>query len=123
MHPVDAAEVVSAVIGLAILTFAAISTLAAYTLTTPRRHPLAEGKTPGDLGVAFEEVRFAAHGDGLEIAGWFIPSGGSRRAIVLVHGKDANRRKELDRDLSDAVPVDFPHLAGPLHRTRSPGRQ
>ena len=55
-----------------------------------------------------------AHGDGVEIAGWFIPSGESRRAIVLVHGKDANRTRELDRDLGDDVPGEFPDLAAAL---------
>jgi uncharacterized protein len=108
--------IVSAVIGLTILTFAAISTLAAYTLTTPQRHPLAEGKTPADLGAAFEEVRFAAQTDGTEIAGWFIPSASSGQAIVLVHGKDANRTRELDRDLGDDIPGEFPHLAVALNR-------
>ena len=86
----------SAVIGGTVLTFGAISALAAHWLTMPQRHPLAAGKTPGDLGVAFVDVRFAAHGDSTEIAGWFIPSAGSRREIVLVHGKDANRTRELD---------------------------
>ena len=52
----------------------------------------------------------------VEIAGWFIPSGRSRRVIVLVHGKDANRTRELDRDLSDDVPGEFPDLAVGLSR-------
>jgi dipeptidyl aminopeptidase/acylaminoacyl peptidase len=111
-----AAKVVSAAIGLTILIFGAISTLVAHILTTPQRHPLAKGKTPRDLGAAFEEVRFAAHGDGVEIAGWFIPSERSRRAIVLVHGKDANRTRELDRDLGDDVPGEFPDVAVALSR-------
>jgi dipeptidyl aminopeptidase/acylaminoacyl peptidase len=109
-------KIVSAVFGVTVLTFGVISTLAAHWLTMPQRHPLAAGKTPGDLGVAFEEVRFPAHGDGVEIAGWFIPSGGSRRAIVLVHGKDANRTRELDLDLGDDVPGEFPDLAVALSR-------
>lgn len=104
-------RIVLTVIGLTVLTFGAIAILAAYALTTPRRYSLAVGKTPGVLGATFEGVRFAAHGDDVEIAGWFIPSGGSRRAIVLVHGKDANRTRELDRDLGDDVPGEFPDLA------------
>jgi uncharacterized protein len=63
----------------------------------------------------FEEVRFPAHGDGLEIAGWFIPSEGSCRALVLVHGKDANRTREFDKDLSDDLPGEFPDLAVALN--------
>ena len=109
-------KIISAVIGVTALTFGAISTLAAHWLTMPQRHPLAASKTPTDLGVEFEEIRFPAHGDGLEIAGWIIPSGGSRRAIVLVHGKDANRTRELDRDLGDDDPGEFPDLAVGLSR-------
>ncbi len=60
------------------LDFVAISILAAHWLTMPQRHPLSVGKTPGDLGIEFENVRFPAHGDGVEIAGWFIPSAGSQ---------------------------------------------
>jgi dipeptidyl aminopeptidase/acylaminoacyl peptidase len=103
-------------IGITALAFVVISALAAHWLSLPQRHPLAAGKTPGDLGVNFEDVRFPAHGDGLEIAGWFIPSEGSCRALVLVHGKDANRTRELDKDLSDTVPGEFPDLAVALNR-------
>jgi len=35
---------------------------------------------------------------------------------VLVHGKDANRTRELDRDLGDDVPGEFPDLAVALGR-------
>jgi dipeptidyl aminopeptidase/acylaminoacyl peptidase len=103
-------------IGVSVLWFVAISALAVHFATTPQRPPLARGKTPGDLGVAFEEVRFKAHGDGVEIAGWFIPSGRSRRVIVLVHGKDANRTREFDRDLNDEIPGEFPDLAVELSK-------
>jgi len=104
-------QIISAAIGVAALVLVLISALAAHWLSLPQRHSLAEGKTPGDLGVDFEEVRFAAHRDSVEIAGWFIPSGGSPRVIVLVHGKDANRSRELDRDLGDDIPGEFPDLA------------
>ena len=87
-------KIVSAMVGVAALVFVAISVLAAHLLTMPRRHPLAEGRTPGKLGVPYEDVRLPAHGDGVEIAAWFLPSGESRRAIVLVHGKDASRTDE-----------------------------
>ena len=104
-------KIVSAVLGLTTLGFGLISTMAANALTKPHCRPLAEGHTPANLGVEFEEVRFAAHGDGTPIAGWFIPSEGSHRAIVFVHGKDANRTSELDRDLGDDLPGEFPDLA------------
>ena len=100
---------------LAVLAFVAISALAAHLATTPQRHLLASGKTPGQLGVAFENVCLPAHGDSVRIAGWYIPSEGSRRAIVLVHGKDASRTRELDRT-STMTPGEFPELAVGLSR-------
>jgi uncharacterized protein len=109
-------QIISMAIGITALAFVVISALAAHWLSLPQRHLLAAGKTPGDLGVNFEEVRFPAHGDGLEIAGWFIPSEGSCRALVLVHGKDANRTREFDKDLSDDIPGEFPDLAVALNR-------
>ena len=60
-------KIVSEAIGVTVLAFGAISTLAAHSRSTPQRHPLAVDKTPGDRDVGFEEARFAAHGD--EIAG------------------------------------------------------
>ncbi len=35
---------------------------------------------------------------------------------MLVYGKDANRTRELDKDLSDDVPGEFPDLAVGLSR-------
>jgi dipeptidyl aminopeptidase/acylaminoacyl peptidase len=99
-----------------VLTFVLISALAAHRLSMPPRRPLATGRSPGELGVEFEEIRFPARGDRLEIAGWFIPSAGGCRALVLVHGKDADRTRELDRDPGDDVPGEFPDLAFALSR-------
>ena len=109
-------RVVSAMVGITALALVAASTLAAYVLSTPQRHPLSWDKTPGVLGVSFEEVRFPARGDGVGIAGWYLPSGEPRKAIVLVHGKDANRTRELDPDLGDDVPGQFPDLAVGLNK-------
>jgi pimeloyl-ACP methyl ester carboxylesterase len=103
-------------VGATALAFVAISTMAAHLLSTPRRHPLSPDRTPGALGVVFEDVRFPARGDGVGIAGWYMPSGEPRKAIVLVHGKDANRTRELDPDLGDDIPGKFPDLAVGLHR-------
>jgi dipeptidyl aminopeptidase/acylaminoacyl peptidase len=61
-------------------------------------------------------VRFTTRGDEVEIAAWLIPSGNLRRAIVLVHGKDANRTREFDRDLFDDLPGEFPDLAVGLNK-------
>ena len=65
--------------------------------------------------MGYEDVGFAA-GDKVEIAGWFIPPENRRRAIVLVHGKDASRTRELDREPRDDQPGEFPNLAVGLSR-------
>ena len=88
-------------IGIAILIFGAISTLAAHWLTRPA-HPLAESKTPGHLGARLR-IRFARTAMARRsLAGSSLR--GSRRAIVLVHGKDADRTRELDNDLATIFP-------------------
>lgn len=75
-----------------------IGAVAANALTTPQRQ-FNEQNTPARLGLAYEPVRFPARGDAVEIAGWHIPSPGSRRAVVLVHGKDVSRTIEFDERL------------------------
>ena len=83
-------------IGVAVLLLAAyllISTLAANALTVPRRQP--ENRTPAALGLAYDDVRFPSRADGIELAGWYIPDQGSRKAVVLVHGWNSNRSAEF----------------------------
>ena len=48
-------------------------------------------ETPATYQVAYQDVRFPAHGGDVRIAGWYLPRAGSRRAVVLVHGKSVNR--------------------------------
>jgi hypothetical protein len=55
-------------------------------------------------------------GDRVKIAGWYIPCEQTRRAIVLVHGMNANLTREFDPDLDDGIPGRFPELAVGLHR-------
>lgn len=66
-----------------------------------RRAPLT--RTPGDAGLAYEEVGFDA-ADGLRLRGWFIPSGREGRgpAVVFVHGWLWNRLGNV----AGQVPVD-----------------
>jgi dipeptidyl aminopeptidase/acylaminoacyl peptidase len=68
--------------------------LAAYRvadgLTRPF-HGFEPGETPATYQIAFQDVRFPARGGDLRIAGWYMPRDGSRRAVVLVHGKSVNR--------------------------------
>lgn len=45
-----------------------------------------EPATPGDIGLAYEDVRFTTD-DGFTLAGWLIPSArDTRAAVVLLHG-------------------------------------
>src|SRR5262245_61258926 len=59
-------------------------------LTRPP-HGFAPGETPAAYHIAYQDVRFPARGDDVRLAGWYMPRAGSRRAVVLVHGKSVNR--------------------------------
>ena len=51
--------------------------------------------TPGDLGLAYEDVRFTTD-DGVTLHGWFVPSArDSRTAVVVLHGFGGHRLPEL----------------------------
>jgi alpha-beta hydrolase superfamily lysophospholipase len=41
-------------------------------------------------------VSFPARGNDVAISAWYIPHEGSRKALILVHGKDNNRVAEFD---------------------------
>jgi fermentation-respiration switch protein FrsA (DUF1100 family) len=62
-----------------------------------QKAPLPITQTPAALGLAYRDVTFASREDGLALRGWFIPgvlAGGqltAERAIIFVHGNDANR--------------------------------
>jgi uncharacterized protein len=65
----------------------------------PGRRPLVpfEGlpATPGELGLAYEEVRFTTD-DGVTLSGWLIPAGReTRAAVILMHGFGWHRLGEL----------------------------
>ena len=63
--------------------------------------------TPAEFGLEYEEVKFPARTDGLEIAGWFIPRKNSKSTIILVHGRLENR--------ASAMGGTFPKFAAELH--------
>ena len=51
--------------------------------------------TPGDIGLAYEDVRFTTD-DGVTLAGWLIPAGReTRAAVVVMHGFSGHRLPEL----------------------------
>jgi len=74
-----------------------------------RRAPL--DRTPAEVGLDYEDVAFKA-GDGVQLKGWFVPSGENPGpAIVVVHGWMWNRLGNVagkvpidDRDV-DFLPV------------------
>ena len=61
----------------------------------PERHYV-YCKDPSQLGLAFEDVRFATR-DGFNISAWLIPARKKDRApaVVLVHGRGATRREGM----------------------------
>lgn len=71
-----------------------VGALAAYQLTVLERK-WDPANNPGRVGLVYQDVRFPARGDNLSIAGWYIPREGSRKAVVLVHGKGGSRTSEF----------------------------
>ncbi len=110
------------VVGLA----TAVAAFFAQRIIRPRRQRL--WATPGELGLAYEDVHFPAK-DGVRLSGWFIPAGaeskreeadGQRPAVVLLHGFPWNRLGETAEDflagLEGSLPVDLLRLTLALHR-------
>ncbi|MCA9253840.1 MAG: alpha/beta fold hydrolase [Phycisphaerae bacterium] len=69
----------------------------AYLLSFLQTHvPKRSGdRTPAQLRLSFEDVAYPSR-DGVRIAGWYIPSEDSDRAVVLCHGMGADRTDMLD---------------------------
>jgi pimeloyl-ACP methyl ester carboxylesterase len=77
--------------GAAVAAWIGISWIFAHRLLHPARR-VAE-LTPGDLGMAYEDVSFRT-GDGLTLRGWWIPGRG-RGSVVLLPGVAADRADML----------------------------
>ncbi len=77
----------------AVLGYFAVCGYVATQLTKPQRH--SQITSPAAFGLEFEETPVTAR-DGVLLAGWFIPSPGSNRAVLLVHGKGGCRSCEFD---------------------------
>jgi dipeptidyl aminopeptidase/acylaminoacyl peptidase len=88
--------------GLAVVADLAVSIAAAHRLTIPVRRPIRPTDAPAVYGAAYEAVSFPSRGDGVTIAGWFLPAprdaASPRRAVVLVPGKDDHRASGFDSD-------------------------
>jgi alpha-beta hydrolase superfamily lysophospholipase len=81
---------VIAVIALLVHVAAALYLAELFTRSKRRR---VEG-TPGDLGLRYEDVQFAAE-DGISLHGWYLESPGARGTLVLVHDFDGTRADKM----------------------------
>ena len=45
--------------------------------------------TPGDKGMAYEEISFEA-ADGVQLSAWYVPSGANRGVVLFSHGNGGN---------------------------------
>ena len=59
--------------------------------------------TPADVGLAFEEVTFAAAEDALMISGWYVP-GNSGKALAMIPGGGLNRLNTVRRRIDASSP-------------------
>ena len=84
------------------LVYLVVGAMTAAKLTRPKRRFKPE-HNPGSRQMPFEEVRFAARGGDADLAGWFVPVAGSKRALILVHGKDSNRSRFMENSGAIAV--------------------
>jgi len=82
--------IVAGVASLLVIAYLAVGAVAASQLTLPKR-VFDPALNPGAFGLVYEEIRFPARNDGLQIAGWYIPSEQNEHAIILVHGRDNSR--------------------------------
>ena len=105
--------------GLAAGLTAAVVALFTRRMIAPARQPL--WCTPGDMGLAFENVHFPAR-DSVRLSGWFIPAAraeGGNATIMLIHGWAWNRLGDAANDLlanlSGTTPVELLRLAHALH--------
>ena len=91
MRPILAAAIIG--LGTASIVGLALAWLAARSLVMPARRPL--GRTPADLGLAFDPIELAG-ADGIRLAAWWIRASDPRGTVVLVHGFRSTRDEMLD---------------------------
>lgn len=79
---------------LLVVGYLGVGAVAADVLTTPKRD-FSTAITPANFNLAYQDVRFPARSDKVDIAGWYLPREASQKVIVLVHGKDCSRTIEF----------------------------
>jgi pimeloyl-ACP methyl ester carboxylesterase len=77
-----------------VMTYLAIGAYAAGEVTRIDDAPQ-YNDTPETFGLEYQDVRFSARGDDLQITAWYIPNEESTRAVLLVHGRDASKQKAI----------------------------
>jgi len=75
--------------------YMAFCLLMCWALTTPFDPDIQMEPNPAVFGLEYEEVRFPARNDGVEIAAWYLPNPESSSAVILIHGKDENRASAM----------------------------
>ena len=102
--------VLGIILVLLVAGYLGIGAVVANEVTLPKRQFYPEAAA--GLGVPYQDVRFPARSDGVEIAGWYAPRAGATRAIIIVHGKDQSRATEF----FDVSPIGrFTEMAGKVH--------
>ncbi len=86
--PVWAARIAVATFVLGLLAYGVVSYRVADGLTKPGRQPLEP--PAASIAAVYEDVSFRST-DGLTLKGWWFPVAGADRAVVVVHGRAANR--------------------------------
>jgi pimeloyl-ACP methyl ester carboxylesterase len=82
------------IVGIVLFLMIAYLGIGAYAIsdiTKPGTHDVYDD-TPADFGVEYEEVTFPARTDGLKITAWYLPNESSDKAIIIVHGRNANKQ-------------------------------
>jgi fermentation-respiration switch protein FrsA (DUF1100 family) len=77
------------VVAIIIIAFLGMSVYVGNIATRVERVPVEE--SPADLALEYEDVAFPSIIDNLDLRGWFLPSGDSRRVVIMAHGGDMHR--------------------------------
>ena len=90
---------------LVLLVIIAYAAWVAHNLTSVER--VAVFGHPRQLGLHWEDITFPSKGDRLPLSGWYLPTPGDDRCIILVQGTEHHRNSpeiralQLGRDLVD----------------------
>lgn len=74
--------------------YGAASVALAQRYTTGRREPARA--TPAIGGLSYQDVRFPARGQALQLAAWYLPAQDASGAVVLVHGHGGHKGYEFN---------------------------